>query len=528
MAEKQKRRENQRASLMQRFFCWPVCLTRSRTSSQDDLNEDSRQKYDVDRESRVVMEGFLFKRASNVFKTWNRRWFMIKDNQLIYKSKSKREATVLIEDVRLCRIEHCENIRHSFHFQLVSPTKRCFLKADSEEIGQAWMKVIQHIITKPDDANRSDSSETLDRKSSLSAVSSESDQHQKASEASASVAEISLGEVIFECAAELNDSDASVESGGKYSTYSFSGVCSVGAEEEILSDEESPEDPTTSVHFFNNLNHEESFDCCYTVGELLGEGGCGVVYAGVCNADGKQVAVKYVLKDPRDIFITIPGETYPLPAEVALMKMVSKPPHCNSVLKLLDWFDTPEHYILILERPIPCMDLFDFIQQFPMNEAVAQLIMWQVVLAAIHCHDCGVFHRDIKPENLLVNTETLEVKLIDFGCGDLHKETAYTSFSGTKSYAPPEWIVEKEMYSWPATVWSLGVLLHTIVCGEMPFGLHEVEIVDGGLDFLPELSDTCYHLISRCLEKQPEKRLSLKEILQHEWFTENSMRHLRG
>ncbi|XP_062866093.1 serine/threonine-protein kinase pim-3-like [Trichomycterus rosablanca] len=233
-----------------------------------------------------------------------------------------------------------------------------------------------------------------------------------------------------------------------------------------------------------------SFDCCYTVGELLGEGGCGAVYAGVCNADGKQVAVKYVLKDPRDRFITIPGEKYPLPAEVALMKMVSKPPHCNSVLKLLDWFDTPEHYILILERPIPCMDLFDFIQQFPMNEAVAQLIMWQVVLAAIHCHDCGVFHRDIKPENLLVNTETLEVKLIDFGCGDLHKETAYTSFSGTKSYAPPEWIVEKEMYSWPATVWSLGVLLHTIVCGEMPFGLHEVEIVDGGLDFLPELSDS--------------------------------------
>ncbi|XP_062846960.1 arf-GAP with coiled-coil, ANK repeat and PH domain-containing protein 2-like [Trichomycterus rosablanca] len=159
MADKQKRRENQRASLMQRFFCWPVCLTRPRTSSQDDLNEDSRQKYDVDRENRIVMEGFLFKRASNVFKTWNRRWFMIKDNQLIYKSKSKHEATVLIEDLRLCTFEHCENIRHGFHFQLVSPTKKCFLKADSEKIGQAWIKVIQNIITKPDDADRSDSSE---------------------------------------------------------------------------------------------------------------------------------------------------------------------------------------------------------------------------------------------------------------------------------------------------------------------------------------------------------------------------------
>lgn len=56
--------------------------------------------------------------------------------------------------------------------------------------------------------------------------------------------------------------------------------------------------------------------------------------------------------------------------------------------------------------------------------------MWQVIHAANICCEHGVFHRDIKLENLLVNPDTLEVKLINFRCRTLMKDSAYVAFSG--------------------------------------------------------------------------------------------------
>lgn len=121
-----------------------------------------------------------------------------------------------------------------------------------------------------------------------------------------------------------------------------------------------------------------------------------------------------------------------MPLEVALMEKVSEP-GCKHVLKLLEWFEVPSSFILVLERPVPCLDLWEFckLQGGRLPEPTAQKIMRQVVLAARHCCDHGVFHRDIKLENILVHLTTLEVKLIDFGCGDLMKDEPFTSYSGT-------------------------------------------------------------------------------------------------
>ncbi|XP_062859648.1 serine/threonine-protein kinase pim-1-like [Trichomycterus rosablanca] len=164
------------------------------------------------------------------------------------------------------------------------------------------------------------------------------------------------------------------------------------------------------------------------------------------------------------------------------MLMVSEPPRCERVLELLEWFDMPECYVLILERPACCMDLFEYRRNGSLPEHLAQVIMWQVVLAARHCRDGGVLHRDIKEQNLLVSFDTLEVKLIDFGCGDLLKSTPYRRFAGTILYAPPEWIEEGKYHGCAATVWSLGVLLFVLVCGELPFW-NEREIAAGHLIF---------------------------------------------
>lgn len=89
---------------------------------------------------------------------------------------------------------------------------------------------------------------------------------------------------------------------------------------------------------------------------------------------------------------------------------------------MLDWYERRTTYILVMERPQPVIDLFDYLNQHgALSEAVARSIFRQIAEAVIHCHANGVVHRDIKDENILLNLHTSEAKLIDFGCGTVMK-----------------------------------------------------------------------------------------------------------
>ncbi|KAK1340612.1 hypothetical protein QTO34_019183 [Cnephaeus nilssonii] len=108
--------------------------------------DEPKAEFDVDAPSGVVMEGYLFKRASNAFKTWNRRWFSIQNSQLVYQKKLKDVLTVVVDDLRLCSVKPCEDIERRFCFEVVSPTKSCMLQADSEKLRQAWVQAVQASI----------------------------------------------------------------------------------------------------------------------------------------------------------------------------------------------------------------------------------------------------------------------------------------------------------------------------------------------------------------------------------------------
>ncbi|XP_073482443.1 arf-GAP with coiled-coil, ANK repeat and PH domain-containing protein 2 isoform X1 [Aquarana catesbeiana] len=128
--------------------------------------DDSSYECNADAENGVVMEGYLFKRASNAFKTWNRRWFSIQNNQLVYQKKFKDNPTVVVEDLRLCTVKHCEDIERRFCFEVVSPTKSCMLQADSEKLRQAWIKAVQTSIAtayreKSDEAEKADKNPSI-------------------------------------------------------------------------------------------------------------------------------------------------------------------------------------------------------------------------------------------------------------------------------------------------------------------------------------------------------------------------------
>ncbi|XP_029013124.1 arf-GAP with coiled-coil, ANK repeat and PH domain-containing protein 3-like isoform X2 [Betta splendens] len=117
-----------------------------RTLMQDFAYDDLKVEFNVDAPNGVVMEGYLFKRASNAFKTWNRRWFSIQNSQLVYQKKLKDSLTVVVEDLRLCSVKPFEDIERRFCFEVVSPSKSCMLQAESEKLRQAWIQAVQASI----------------------------------------------------------------------------------------------------------------------------------------------------------------------------------------------------------------------------------------------------------------------------------------------------------------------------------------------------------------------------------------------
>ncbi|KAG1957117.1 serine/threonine-protein kinase pim-1-like [Pimephales promelas] len=143
-----------------------------------------------------------------------------------------------------------------------------------------------------------------------------------------------------------------------------------------------------------------------------------------------------------------------------MMILMNKGPSVPQIIKLLDWYETPKEYVLILERPRPCEDLWLFVLQNHhgrLNEYTARVVMRQVVTAAIYAVK-GAFSTDIKLENLLINPNTFQVKLIDFSVSKRLKKSPYVKLSGIKAYSP-EFFSHHRYHGKPATVYSLGVLL---------------------------------------------------------------------
>ncbi|KTF86275.1 hypothetical protein cypCar_00031138 [Cyprinus carpio] len=115
-------------------------------SDEDVSYDDSIMDFSPDAPNGIAMEGYLYKRASNAFKTWSRRWFSIQKNQLVYQKKHNEQITVVVEDLRLCTVKPCSEQDRRFCFEVVSPSKSCLLQADSERQQQSWITAVQNSI----------------------------------------------------------------------------------------------------------------------------------------------------------------------------------------------------------------------------------------------------------------------------------------------------------------------------------------------------------------------------------------------
>ncbi|KAK2814245.1 hypothetical protein Q5P01_000692 [Channa striata] len=158
-----------------------------------------------------------------------------------------------------------------------------------------------------------------------------------------------------------------------------------------------------------------------------------------------------------------------------------------------------------------------------LSEDTARNFLRQILEAVRHCHSRGVIHMDLKEENILVDLDTEKLKLIDFARRIPSGDDVHSEFYGTKAYGPPERISSRGLFrARPAEVWSLGILLYSMVHGNVPFEENS-EIVRGRLRFKTGLSDTCRDLILRCLRQNPDERPSVEQIFSHPWVTETKV-----
>ncbi|KHN82231.1 Serine/threonine-protein kinase pim-1 [Toxocara canis] len=281
--------------------------------------------------------------------------------------------------------------------------------------------------------------------------------------------------------------------------------------------------PSSSSCSNSTDNEKQSHDYAtfkkkYKLGPELGRGGFGTVYSGFRISDGLPVAVKFVAKNNVTDWKRVPGYGKEMPLEIVLLTECSGIP---GVIHMFDWFERSDGFLIVMERPSPCQDLFDYISEHgPLEEGLARAFFKQVVDTAIACANVSVVHRDIKDENLIVDLKDGRLKLVDFGSGAFSKTPGemYTDFEGTRVYSPPEWILQSKYDGLKATVWSLGILLYDMVSGDIPFHRDEEIIRRTPIIWRTKLTKACEHLIQQCLMFDANERYDLEDIMRHPWM----------
>jgi len=237
--------------------------------------------------------------------------------------------------------------------------------------------------------------------------------------------------------------------------------------------------------------------------------------------DGKEFAIKCIKKE------MVEGEDIKLlRREVQIMKKLDHP----NILKLFEVYEDEKQFFLVMEL-VKGKELFDKIVERGMySERDASNIIYQVVSAVEYLHECGIAHRDLKPENLLSagEEENEVVKIADFGfsksfAGD-DAEKLMTS-CGSPGYVAPE-ILTAESYDKSVDMWSVGVIIYILLSGYPPFYADSApalfkKIMDVKYDFddsvWDDISDSAKDLIRNLLVKEPSKRFSAKQCLDHPW-----------
>ena len=282
------------------------------------------------------------------------------------------------------------------------------------------------------------------------------------------------------------------------------------------------------VESIRKVVHYSNLRDLYEIKGNLGKGKFGLVKLGEHKESGRQVAIKIINKE------VIEGmELERIKSEIDILKIAKHP----NIIKLYDVFEN-EKYIYIIMEYCAGGDLFNYIEKrdFKIKESRAAEIVHKLCTAVYFLHQYGIIHRDLKPENILMTdiTDDADIRLVDFGLGKMigPGEKCDEPF-GTFSYVAPE-VLQEKPYDFKVDLFAIGIITYLLVAGFLPFDDEnsEKEIARQTVyeptpfpSFVwKNISLEAKMFVDNLLDKNPDKRMNIQEVLQHKWlqkFSEN-------
>jgi calcium/calmodulin-dependent protein kinase I len=259
----------------------------------------------------------------------------------------------------------------------------------------------------------------------------------------------------------------------------------------------------------------------YTITDKLGSGSFSEVKLAINKVTKQKVAVKIMNKKKMNSSRLESART-----EIEIMKICQFP----YIIKFIEAYENLD-FIYIFMEYCPGGTLYDFIKRrnFNLSEQLSATIIYKMCLAIYYFHSYGIAHRDLKPENVLMTSEddNADIRILDFGLGKIVGPNEKCSEPyGTVIYCAPE-IIKNKPYTKNVDSWSLGIITYILLYGRLPYWDPEkpklkllivktVPVYKGIT--LPEISEEGINFIQNLLIKDPNKRMSIKQALEHKWF----------